>query len=94
MNIIESLAREGLEKPIFGQGGGSFRVVFKRSGGVSGGVNILLNYIKKNPGKRVVHFERDLGVAKRTIERWLTKLKAEGKIEFRGSPKTGGYYSK
>jgi len=28
----------------------------------------------------------------KTIERWLKKLKDEGKIEFKGSSKTGGYY--
>jgi len=33
-----------------------------------------------------------MGNAKRTIERWLRKLKNEGKIEFIGSSKTGGYW--
>ncbi len=28
----------------------------------------------------------------KNIERWIKQLKNEGKIEFRGSPKTGGYY--
>ncbi len=28
----------------------------------------------------------------RTIQRWLRQLKDEGKIEYRGSPKTRGYF--
>ena len=28
---------------------------------------------------------------KKTVERWIKQLKEEGKIEFRGSPKKGGY---
>ena len=96
LNIIEALTNEGLEKPIFEESRGSFRTIFKRServnGGVNGGVNSLFDYIKNNPGKRVIHFETDLGLAKRTIERWLTQLKKEGKIEFEGSSKTGGYW--
>ena len=53
---------------------------------------MLFDYIKNNPGKRVVHFEKELNLTRRTIERWLNKLKKEKKIEFRGSPKTGGYW--
>ena len=32
-------------------------------------------------------------VTHRTIERWLKDLKDDGKIEFRGAKKTGGYYA-
>ena len=28
----------------------------------------------------------------KTLERWLKKLKEEGKIKYQGSAKTGGYY--
>lgn len=28
------------------------------------------------------------------MERWLKELRSQGKIEFRGSPKTGGYRAK
>jgi ATP-dependent DNA helicase RecG len=31
-------------------------------------------------------------VSQRTIERWIKQLKNENKIEFKGAPKTGGYY--
>jgi len=30
----------------------------------------------------------------KNIERWLKRLKDEKKIEFRGAPKTGGYFAK
>jgi ATP-dependent DNA helicase RecG len=30
----------------------------------------------------------------KNIERWIKQLKQENKIEFRGAPKTGGYYIK
>ncbi len=42
----------------------------------------------------VVHIQKAIGVSLRTIERQIRKLKEEGEIEFRGSPKTGGYYAK
>ncbi|MEK6867722.1 MAG: ATP-binding protein [Nanoarchaeota archaeon] len=85
----------------FKEVGRQFIVTFKRkavtqpggvSGGVSGGVNTLYEYIKQHPGGRVIHFEKALAAPKRTIERWLQNLKDEGKIEFRGSPKIGGYW--
>lgn len=89
LNIISMLKERGLNQPKFEQSGGYFRIIFDR---IIGGVN-LLEYIKTNPAKRVVHFEKVLGLPKRTIERQLKKLKEQGKIEFKGSPKTGGYYT-
>ena len=53
-----------------------------------------MKYIKNNPGKRAPQIEEALGVPIKTIERWLKKLKDGQKIEFRGAPKTGGYYTK
>jgi len=38
--------------------------------------------------------EKELKIAKRTIERRLKKLKDNGKIEFKGSAKKGGYFVK
>jgi len=88
---------------IFKEVGRQFITVFKRkdalegegvSEGVSEGVNLLLEYIGNKPGGRVPHFEKALHVPAKTIERWLKKLRDENRIEFRGSPKTGGYYAK
>jgi len=89
----------------FKEVGTHFIVVFKRkktpvspdegvNEGINEGVNALFNYIKNNPGRRTPKFEEALGVPIKTIERWLKKLKDEKKIEFRGAPKTGGYYIK
>lgn len=75
------------------------RVVFQRhtgippSGGVSGGVS-LFEYIRRNPGKRTVSMTEVFNIPKRTIERQLKKLKQENRIEYRGSPKTGGYHAR
>ncbi len=71
----------------------------KDVGGVNGGVNggvkemdIVFDYIKKYPGLRVNALAEALALPKRTLERHLGKLKQDGKVEFRGAPKTGGYY--
>ena len=52
----------------------------------------LYDYIKKNPGKRIPYFGKGLKIPAKTIERWIAQLRKEGKIEFKGSPKTGGYW--
>jgi ATP-dependent DNA helicase RecG len=36
--------------------------------------------------------EKHFNVTQRTIERWTKLLREENKIEFKGVPKTGGYY--
>lgn len=63
------------------------------SGGISGGVNELLDFIKENPGKNSREIQKQSGISKRTLERQLAKLRSEEKIEFRGAPKTGGYFA-
>src|SRR3989339_479109 len=63
------------------------------NGGASEGVNLLLKHIKSHPGQRSAQISRSLAKPKRTIERWLSDLKKENKIEFQGSSKTGGYFS-
>lgn len=64
------------------------------NGGVSGGVNDLLVCIHANPGLSAKQLTVNLSAPKRTLERWLKQLKALGKIEFKGAPKTGGYFAK
>lgn len=51
-----------------------------------------MEFINNNPGKNVRQIQRQLGISQRTIERCLKKLREQRKIEFRGAPKTGGYY--
>jgi ATP-dependent DNA helicase RecG len=60
-------------------------------GGVSG-VENLLSIISSQPGLRANALKELAGIPARTVERWLQQLKVSGAIEFRGIPKTGGYY--
>ena len=62
------------------------------NGGVNGGVNDVENLIRKNSGINAKEITSKLNVSQRTAERWLKQLRDDGKIEFKGSAKTGGYY--
>lgn len=67
--------------------------------GVNVGVNIdaerILGLIKQFPGINATQLARQTpGKTKRTIERQLAVLKAGNRIEFKGAPKSGGYYLK
>ena len=61
--------------------------------GVNEGVNTLQNLISTQPGLRSPALAQTLNTSPKTIERWLKQLKAQGLIEFRGAPKTGGYHT-
>jgi Fic family protein len=68
-------------------------------GGVNGGVNVGVNvgvkifeYIRLYPGCRTNAIAEAVGTTIRTLERHIRQLREQGKIEFRGAPKTGGYY--
>jgi ATP-dependent DNA helicase RecG len=37
---------------------------------------------------------KEINTSAKNIERWLKQLKDSQHIEFRGAPKTGGYYPK
>ena len=54
----------------------------------------LLDLIRENPGKRIPFFVEFAGRTEKSIEHEIAALKASGEIEFRGAPKTGGYYLK
>ncbi len=62
------------------------------SGGVNGGVNGTLHQITSSPGIRTDELLAKLSCSKRTLERWLKQLRDEGKIVYKGAPKTGGYH--
>ena len=70
----------------------NYRIEFFFSEGVNEGVSELLEIIRQNPGKRVPDFVKLLGRPSKTIERWVKVLRDDGKIEFKGSPKLGGYW--
>ncbi len=67
--------------------------------GVNVGVNIelerIFELIKQFPGINAIQLAKQLpDRTKRTIERLLAVLKANNRIEFKGAPKSGGYYIK
>ena len=64
------------------------------SEGVNEGVNSLLELITNNPNKKTPFFSQKLNTSVKNIERWIKQLKDDQKVEFRGSPKIGGYYVK
>ena len=62
--------------------------------GVNEGVNNLYDSIKTQPGKRTPFLADKLSTSVKNVERWIRILKEKDKIEFIGSSKTGGYYTK
>ncbi len=62
--------------------------------GANEGVKSLYMIIQKYPNKKTPFFAEELSTSIKNIERWIKQLKNEEKIEFRGAPKTGGYYVK
>ena len=59
---------------------------------VNSGCDRLFLLIRAQPGKRAEYYAKQLGRTRRSVMRYLSVL--SGKIEFRGAPKTGGYYCK
>lgn len=66
--------------------------LFGQSTAIDDGVSYLLNLITQEPGLNTRILAEKTGKSTPTIELWIRKFKADGKIEFRGAPKNGGYY--
>ncbi len=63
------------------------------SGPLSGPLkDVVMNLIAEIPGVNRKDLVRRTGVSERTMTRNLSELERSGKIEHRGSKKTGGYY--
>jgi ATP-dependent DNA helicase RecG len=62
--------------------------------GISEGVKSLLVFVQETPGLHAPQISKALGVPVKTLERWLKLLKERNKIEFRGSRRLGGYWTK
>jgi DNA-binding transcriptional ArsR family regulator len=66
--------------------------------GVNEGVKLELEQlyvqIRKYPGKKASELSEQIDKSIATTERYLKVLKELGYVEFRGAPKTGGYYLK
>lgn len=63
--------------------------------GINDGVGDgVLRLVRNHPGRGVPFFTASLNVSRATAERAVAALVAAGRIEHRGSKKTGGYYAK
>ncbi len=63
------------------------------SEGLNEGLKTVLEFIEKAPGLRAPQISKTLDIPAKTLERQIRKLREKRKIEFRGSPKTGGYWA-
>jgi ATP-dependent DNA helicase RecG len=68
------------------------RVSEETNGGINERISKFLASIRNNPGKRVVEIAAALNIPSKTIERWIKKLREQGRVIFTGSRKTGGYF--
>lgn len=85
--ILEALEQHQVAR----SGGVNGRV----NGGVNGGVSAqerVYDYIRRHPGLRASALALALCLPKRTLERHVGQLRRNGRIEFRGAPKNGGYF--
>jgi hypothetical protein len=64
------------------------------NGGVNSLESELLGVIQSMPGLNAPALSTTINKSLRTIQRYLKKLTDEGKVEFRGAAKNGGYYMK
>ena len=58
---------------------------------VSNEVSKFIAIVRAKPGRRTEFYAKEMGKTRRTIKRYVVLAKC---IEFRGAPKTGGYYCK
>ena len=106
--IFEECERARLPQPTVTDERGVVRVTFMRpnlsghqNGTINGTINdtikdtekLVYNYIIASPGISAVDLANELGKSVRTIMRVLKHLVELNIIEYRGSKKTGGYFS-
>jgi ATP-dependent DNA helicase RecG len=83
-------AGEGINGGI--SGGANGGISGGTDGGITEGIDRLADYIRNTPGRNVTEITGALNIPRRTTERWLKKLKEQGRIVFTGPRKTGGYF--
>ena len=76
------------------RGGTFFITIFRKARKLSPTSETINDAIKNRPGVKKVELVKIIGKSKPTIERAIALLKQQGRIEYRGSKKTGGYYAK
>ena len=57
------------------------------------GVQRVHEYVRQHPGLRIPAISKGLAVPAKTVERWVGQLRNQGQIEFKGSPRKGGYFA-
>ena len=55
---------------------------------------LIVDFVAKNPGCRKPMIAAFLKINVRTLERYIKNLVDNGRITFKGAPKSGGYYIK
>jgi len=70
-----------------------FRVILRRPEAQTEGVNDQLAVIRNNPSLRAPALAKRMGLTPKNIEHRIRQLREDPKIEFIGSPKTGGDHS-
>ena len=96
-DLFKTCSAVGLPKPKIELKGGEFHItIFRR---MNRGAHVIPvvddainDAIKSRPGVKKVELVKIIGKSKPTIERAIALLKQQGRIEYRGSKKTGGYY--
>ena len=86
----------GNPQPLFEEKSGAFVITFLKQAlneGINEGINRLISLIHEMPGYRGSYLAKKMNIPYKTLERWVAILKEQGKIEYRGSKKTGGYFS-
>ena len=53
----------------------------------------IFEYLSTHPGLNAPALAKQLNMSQRTVHRYLKKLSEDGRVEFRGAPKNGGYFT-
>jgi len=104
--MCESMKNANLPAPEF-HTEGIFTVIFRRklgnsvnvdmvngtvNGTVSGNERTIIHLLSASPGLKAIDISASLSKSLRTTMRYLKSLNEKGIVEYRGAPKTGGYY--
>jgi predicted HTH transcriptional regulator len=94
LGLFEVIVEKTDDKDSFKISKNFMKNVFYNENNINGGLNELYSVIQKNHGLNARQLSQKTNTPLRTIQRWLKQLRDNGKIEFRGSKKTGGYFGK
>lgn len=106
-DLLETCEKHGLKRPLMEGNAAKFSIVLWRNarGNASDAANEVVNEVvrpfievvneavKANPGIRKPGLQEITLKSRASVERALAALISAKRIEFRGAPKTGGYYA-